>query len=145
MSSEKFVGECGHTFLPKGTAKQLLERVRSGDMPLAIIECPICHSDTPVDALEDTDTEENFRCPMETCAGWVCEVEEDASAFWGCGECGNVWPDRTTLFQAISEIVKKRKYRRKVYVKSGSAWRPAILSKEPRDYEDLVEEERADQ
>ena len=71
-------------------------------------------------------------------------MEEDDSSFWGCGECGNVWPERAKLFEAISDIVKKRKYRQKVYVKSGSGWKPANLSKEPKDYEELVHEEWAD-
>jgi hypothetical protein len=141
-----FVCDCGHKFKPEGTAKVLLYRVLSGDMQLAMIECPSCHGYTPVEApKKEQNSDENFRCPVETCSGWVCEVDGDDSTFFGCGECGNVWPGRRSLYEAISEIVKNRKYRRKVYVKVGDDWKPAQLNKEPRNYEELVQKEWDDQ
>lgn len=146
MGEELFRGECGHEFRPEGLAGQLLDRVQSGDMPLAMIECPVCHSYTSVDAPNrKPEPEEKFRCPVETCIGWVCKVDDGESTFFGCGECGNVWADRPDLFEAISEVVKKHKYRRKVYLKAGKAWKPAPLNKEPGNYEDLVAKEWDDQ
>lgn len=142
MADETFRGACGHEFRPEGVAKRLLERVRSGEMPLAMIECPICHCHTPVNApSREPESGVKYRCPVETCTGWVCEVADGDSTFLGCGECGSAWADRSSLFEAISHIVKVRKYRRKVYVKSADGWKPGSPTKEPSNYEDLVEKE----
>ncbi len=133
---------CGHKFKPEGTAKVLLDQVISGDMQLAMIECPSCHGYTSVKAPNrEQNSDVNYRCPVATCIGWVCEVEEDDSMFFGCGECGNVWADHRSLYKAISVIMKTWKYRRKVYVKDGDGWKPVQLNKEPHNYEEMVQKE----
>src|SRR5262249_48259982 len=82
------------------------------------------------------------RCPCRTCRGWVVKVEEYPNVFfWGCGECGNVWRDRSKLDEDISKIVKKYKYRRKSYVKLDDGWGPEPQDQEVRNYEERVESE----
>lgn len=83
----------------------------------------------------------SLRCPARACTGWVCEVADDDQTFWGCGECGNVWPTRDELNAAIDSAIEKRPYRAKCYVRSGKLWEPEPLANEPEDYEELVEEE----
>jgi Zn-finger nucleic acid-binding protein len=81
---------------------------------------------------------ESLRCPVETCTGFVCEVDD----FWGCGECGNVWKDRKSLDQAITQIVKKRAYRAGCYRRRGAeGWAAVSAENEPKDYEALVQRE----
>jgi hypothetical protein len=79
-----------------------------------------------------------LRCPE---IGWVSEIDDGDEHFWGCGECGNVWYERSELDEAIDDIVSQFPYRKKVYRKSKGTWQPVPLEKEPEDYEELVEAE----
>ncbi len=107
-----------------------------------MIECPSCPRAVLVESpTRDHTSDQNWRCPVETCYGWVCEVEDADATFFGCGECGNVWADRTSLSEAITAIVKKRKYRRKAYQKVGDGWISAQPGQEPPDYDELIRKE----
>lgn len=45
----------------------------------------------------DATSAEQVPCPICD-SGWVCEVEDEpGKTFWGCGDCGNVWPTRDVL------------------------------------------------
>jgi Zn-finger nucleic acid-binding protein len=79
----------------------------------------------------------NIRCPILTCSGWVCNVEEQN--FFGCGECGNVWMSRTDLNETIANIVPIYSYRSACYVHDGKNFEAALS--EPKDYDDLVRRE----
>ncbi len=142
MDEALFPGRCGHEFRLKGKTKRLLERVRRGNMPLAMIECPICQISTAVEAPHrQIGFIEEFRCPEKACCGWVCKVTEGETFFYGCGECGSVWTGSDSLFEAISTVVKQKDYRRKVYLRTAEGWKPVSPEKEPRNYEALVERE----
>ena len=82
-----------------------------------------------------------LRCPTETCYGWVSEIEEGSSEFYGCGSCGNVWPSLDELNNSIDGIISEHDYRRKAYIKDGNNWAGVELDDEPEDYEELVVKE----
>ena len=83
-----------------------------------------------------------IRCPIETCYGWVSEVEENKdSLFYGCGNCGNIWKNKSTLFESVRSISKKYPYRVSVYLASNDGFTGVSLKEEPEDYDELVTSE----
>jgi hypothetical protein len=128
---------------PASEQRAFIERSAKSGMKFIMIACPACGWSMPFNPQHRDGAPEKrvatlqMRCPIETCTGWVCEVED----YWGCGECGNVWPHRMALERAIAAVVKKCSYRAACYVKRGMSWAPAALDQEPPDYEDLVRAE----
>lgn len=94
-----------------------------------------------VSPLQAGEEEPPYRCPVEGCIGWVDEIEDDEGNFWGCAECVTVWLKKSTLYAAISDIVKQHPHRQSVYRRSGKTWLPVDLDDEPEDYEERVEAE----
>lgn len=86
--------------------------------------------------------DDSLRCPTRACQGWICLVDEETDhPFWGCGECGAVWADRSDLDDAISGAVECYPHRLRVYRKSGGGWSPVPPASEPADYAERVEAE----
>ena len=90
-------------------------------------------------------SELTLRCPEQACTGWVCWIDDGDEKFWGCGECGNVWPTRDELNAAITSAIEAHPYRAKCYVKTADGGDPVPLDAEPEEYEELVEEEWEDE
>lgn len=85
---------------------------------------------------------DNLRCPIKTCSGWVCEINQDPNdIFWGCGECGNVWYQRLLLDNAITSITTSYPYRKNVYKKIDNHWQAVNIDLEPKNYTELVAQE----
>jgi len=83
-----------------------------------------------------------IRCPCETCYGWVSEVEEDGSSlFYGCGSCGNVWRNRSDLYDAVTSILEKYPYRAAAYLITKEGYFATDLDEEPEDYEERIVDE----
>ena len=84
----------------------------------------------------------NYRCPVSRCSGWVVLVAEpEERSFWGCGECGSVWYNRSKLFEEIRKIINRFPYRQRCYVFDGDTILPNKLADESKNYEELVRRE----
>ena len=67
----------------------------------------------------------NYRCPVSRCSGWVVLVADpEERSFWGCGECGSVWYNRSKLFEEICKIINRFPYRQRCYVFDGDTILP---------------------
>lgn len=84
----------------------------------------------------------NIRCPVKTCSGWVCEVEDSPNqTFFGCGECGTVWWKKSELDQAISQVIEKFPYRAQSYLNTDQGWTAQPFELEDPDYDQKVRKE----
>jgi len=91
-------------------------------------------------------TQNNIRCPVKACSGWVCEVSDPPNPnFFGCGECGTVWWKKAELDQGIFQAIEKYPYRAKSYLKTDSGWVAQPLEQEAKDYERKVSKEWDDE
>jgi hypothetical protein len=70
----------------------------------------------------------------------VSFVNDDPS-FWGCGECGSLWYERSNLFSEIEKMIQTFPYRKKCYRKVGDVWLPAEIGEGPKGYSRMVENE----
>jgi hypothetical protein len=84
-------------------------------------------------------------CPTITCDGFVMRLNEPDSGEpeeWVCGECGNMWPGRRLLDDAITAIVASHPYRRRCYRQTPQGWDPVEVPRPARrEYEKLVSAE----
>lgn len=146
---------CDKSFEPSQRDRDFIQSAAGKGMRVAFITCPHCPpvdneiSVDPVAIVNDkedidpnvkTNDAKSYRCPVSRCSGWVSFVEEESS-FWGCGECGSVWYDKNNLMKEISDIIKRYKYRKNSYTKSGTEWLPGNMEKEDTNYEEKVEKE----
>lgn len=134
--------------LSEGQASVVDAALKKGQI-FIVIECPLCGMATtyvPHEGASLVVEKEDppYRCPVSHCAGWVSFVEEDASGFWGCGECGSIWRKEKNLQSEITNIISRYKYRCGCYMKKSDRWIPAPFSDEDSDYENLVESEPVD-
>lgn len=85
---------------------------------------------------------DTIRCPERACTGWICHIEETPShTFWGCGECGMVWPTVQDRDADISQAIKKHPYRAACYISTQDGFVAAPLQSEAPNYADLVQSE----
>ena len=101
---------CSQTFSPSAKQAKFIAESAAKGMAFIMLECPACggHSRfNPLapDGANETKPALTLPCPTHACDGWVSHVDD----FWGCGECGNVWPDRAALDQATAAAVRKRR------------------------------------
>jgi hypothetical protein len=80
---------------------------------------------------------EQVRCPVQTCSGWVCEVDD----FFGCGECGNIWRSEKELANAIKQSIVIFPYRAAAYMLVGQTWKNNPSGSMASDYEEKVSTE----
>ncbi|MFB3302429.1 MULTISPECIES: hypothetical protein [unclassified Pseudomonas] len=140
---------CKETFELDAKQKQFIAPLVAKGQRFIMIECPSCGSSTQyvkaeqplVTALRAA----NYRCPISQCAGWVDLTDEQSPPFWGCGECGSVWYEEKNLQKEITAIISSFPYRAGSYKKLNGEWIPSDLNSEPKDYEELVAKEPADE
>ncbi|MDR3322843.1 MAG: hypothetical protein LBS89_01390 [Zoogloeaceae bacterium] len=142
-----FCDKCKCEFVPSPDQMEHLKNSQSKGMKFIMIACSLCGRSFPMNPMSTKSPDANkkigdgLRCPCKTCSGIISYVE-DATGFWGCGECGTVWFDKNDLFREIENISRRYSYRRKVYVKDKNfGFLPVDLEKEPKNYENLVESE----
>ena len=141
---------CGKAFVPEDSDWKRIERFAAKGADFIAIECPHCLLSSgynPVEIIHGSAASKSdeasiqLRCPVQRCTGWVVEVDDGESTFWGCGACGTVWATRGALSGAITRCVKKFPYREVAYVRKGSSWDPAPAEADPDGYERQVEKE----
>ena len=138
---------CGKRFEPSDKDAKDIERAKKQGKTFILITCGACHMGTIYNPSGTPDEEvpsRLLRCPVQECVGFVVEIRDKRRTVWSCGECGSVWRKLESVFREISEIVKKYPYRKRCYRKKGDVWVPATMSKEPANYDDLVEREEPD-
>src|SRR5512145_749001 len=138
---------CKRQFTLTKSQQKLVESQR-GARQLAALTCPLCGKTFFLSfaAEKKASTHPQFRCPVSHCAGWVDYItEQKGRPFWGCGECGSQWFDVENLYREIAAIQVSYPYRRKCY-KPGKSneWVSVALEKQPKDYEERVEQEPVD-
>lgn len=130
---------CSEAFSPSAEQAQFIAQSAAKGMTFIMLECPACGQYMRFNPLApggivETKPALQLRCPTRACAGWVSHVD----TFWGCGECGEVWPNRKALDRAITKIVRQHPYRAACYQTSDAGWLPAPC---PPDYEEQVRDE----
>jgi hypothetical protein len=69
-------------------------------------------------------------------------VDEPIGPFWGCGECGGEWATRKDVLSDVKRAIARYPFRSRVYVKKRNGdMVPVALSREPNNYDALVEKE----
>jgi hypothetical protein len=141
-------GVCKRSYRPIEDEALRIEASAALGMTMVMLECVLCKRWSPWDLVPSaarTRSNDTLRCPVQHCTGWVVNIEGipvDASrAKYGCGECSNMWATDADLEKAISEIVNRFPYRRHSYLRKERAWVGVALEMEPKNYEELVEEE----
>lgn len=133
---------CKNNFSPNENQKKFIQESIEKKMSFIMIECGACHHTIPLNPLnlsiEVTPDEEQLRCPIIGCYGYIGLIKENK---FGCGECGNVWKSKNDLFNDIRKIIIKYPYRKKVYIFDKNDIRPMPLTKEPKNYDDMIRKE----
>lgn len=133
---------CRNSFSPNENQKKFIQESIEKKMSFIMIECGVCHHTIPLNPLnlstEFTPAEDQLRCPVIGCYGYISLIEDNKFA---CGECGNVWESKNDLFNDIRKVITKYPYRKKVYIFDKNDIRPISSIKEPKDYDDMVRKE----
>lgn len=89
--------KCLRDFEPTPQQANLIARARAGRLKLAILVCPFCRRGITITEPNPSAEPPSLRCPCAGCIGWVSNILDARVAEpppkWGCGECGEVWPD----------------------------------------------------
>lgn len=138
---------CSELFTASHDQTVLIENSQAKSMKFIMLECPVCYhgfsmnpSTLDLSVQPERVVEDGLRCPNEACYGIVSFIAEK-KLFWGCGECGEIWNDKSDLWKAIEKSIKKYPYRSKVYIKEGGNFIAVPLYDEPQNYEEMVEKE----
>jgi hypothetical protein len=94
-----------------------------------------------LDASNQVNLSEQYRCPVKTCNGFVSHIEDQINNFYGCGECGTVWNMKQALFSDIIKIVTKYPYRKSVYKFDEDNIIPVKFELEPVNYDKKISKE----
>jgi uncharacterized Zn finger protein len=134
---------CGKSFSPNKKSAKLIKEASEKGMKLLMLSCELCGDSIPInlralDALDQSNLSEQYRCPVKTCNGFVLHIEDQINNFYGCGECGTVWDEKKALFTDITKIVSKYSYRKAVYKFDGDNIFPVKLELEPTNYDAKV-------
>ncbi len=137
---------CGRVFTPTPEQARFISNAKAKEMRLVMLECQFCGISTRFDPVSQTPPGpacevETFKCPVPCCGGDVSYIDDGdrgKEPFWGCGECGSIWYHKTNLFRDISAIIEKYPHRRRCYAKLRKGWRPASLSRHPKNYDELI-------
>ena len=98
---------CKEIFIADNRDQKLLTTAIQKGQQLLIIECSKCYKDVPINPMDlmtvksqiGNSIKEKYdgqNCPI--CSdGIISFIENKDEKFWGCGECGNVWYNKTDL------------------------------------------------
>ncbi|SPO62457.1 protein of unknown function [Pseudomonas inefficax] len=135
--------KCKSEFQSQPEQSEFIAQSRKKGMTAIMIECPLCKKHfllnpfTKDAAKTHPEKNASFRCPKIGCTGIVSFIS-DKPEFWGCGECGSVWPTETSLFSDINKIIKSFPHRAKAYIKNGDGYTSTTESLPPLDYDSNV-------
>lgn len=117
MSLQSICQNCHVVFKLKKKDINLVNKLQANGQKFIMLECPECGLGTHFVNLESVlenpqeykVSDNQYRCPTSHCTGWVCNVHEGDgnNSFWGCGECGRIWPHIDLLFDDIKSITHK--------------------------------------
>lgn len=132
-SPELRCDHCAATFVAEGPQAALFARSRAKGMRFLMLDCPHCLHGTAVDPAAPGQPRAAPRlpelpelpCPARACTGVACFVDTLAPPLWGCGSCGDTWPDRATLDAAIAAAIARFPWRAGAYVRAADGYRAA--------------------
>lgn len=136
---------CNTEFSFSNEQEIFIQESKKKGLTFAMLRCSICDKSFPINPTAvniEIETEESLRCPISGCSGFVSYIDDSDDQFYGCGECGAIWYNKSNLFTEIANIINTFPYRGKVYILKGDMeFTPIAIENSPKEYEQLVEKE----
>ena len=134
---------CKSDFKPTSGQLNFILTSKEKGMTFIMLECGNCgisfsYNPLALKELDKTD-EIAIRTPISGSHGYISFVDLDNEKFYGCGETGAIWRDKSKLFRDIEIIINQYPHRALCYKKTNSGW--IANSEEPDNINELIDQE----
>ncbi len=140
---------CNNRFELSQEQINLIEKLKSKGASFGMLKCDSCglsFSVNPqnINLMTEQEEELTWRSPISGSHSFVSFIDNPGDkAFYGCGETGVVWFNKSNFYKDIELIIKKYPHRANCYEKRGDDWYPS--REEPSNIDELISSEEKEE
>ena len=130
---------CKENFKPNNEQQNFIDISSKKRMAFIMLECKSCglYFDLNLNKLKKQSLESLLlRTPFSGSLGFVSFIDDGSKSFYGCGETGIIWKEKTDLYKDIEQIILKYPHRKKVYLNKCGEW--IANPDEPKNIDELI-------